>query len=116
MAPRKKKRPNSTDDEALQLIHQCPLCETAYEPLEIKVIDEQDSKHLVFVTCRKCGHSVVALIMHQPNGVSSMGLITDTQPEDLVRLKNADTVNWDDCIAWHNFLKEDQLSRETFLN
>jgi hypothetical protein len=114
MAPRRKKR--SHVEEGMQLIQQCPLCEAVYEPLEIKVIDERDDKHLVFVTCKKCSHSVVALIQHQANGLSSMGLITDTEPEDLGRLKNSETVSWDDCIAWHNFLKEDQLSKETFLN
>ncbi len=114
MAPKRKKR--SHVEEGMQLIQQCPLCETAYEPLEIKVIDEQDGKHLVFVTCKKCRHSVVALITNQVNGMSSIGLITDTVPEDLGRFKNSETVSWDDCIAWHNFLKEDQLSKETFLN
>lgn len=114
MSPRRKKRANV--EEGMQLIQQCPLCEAAYEPLEIKVVDEREGVHLVFVTCRKCSHSVVALIMNQGNGLSSMGLITDAEPGDLGRLKHSETVNWDDCIAWHNFLKEDQLSKETFLN
>jgi hypothetical protein len=114
MAPKRKKR--SLVEEGVQLIQQCPLCEAPYEPLEIKVIDEQDNKHLVFVTCKKCAHSVVALIQHQPNGLSSMGLITDTLPEDLGRFKNSECVTWDDCISWHNFLKEGQITKETFLN
>lgn len=114
MPPRRKKRMNI--EEGMRLIQQCPLCEAAYEPLEIKVVDERDGMHLVFVTCKKCSHSVVALIMNQVGGMSSMGLITDAEPEDLTRLKGTETVSWDDCIAWHNFLKEDQLSKETFSN
>lgn len=114
MSPRRKKRANV--EEGMQLIQQCPLCEAAYEPLEIKVVDEQNDKHLVFVTCRKCGHSVVALITHQPQGLSSMGLITDLEPNDLNRLKQTSPVTWDDCIVWHAALKEDQISKENFLN
>lgn len=114
MPPRRKKRSNV--EEGMRLIQQCPLCEAVYEPLEIKVLDEREGMHLVHVTCKKCSHSVVALIMNQPNGLSSMGLITDAEPEDLARLKTNDSVNWDDCIAWHNFLKEDQFSKETFLS
>ncbi len=113
MPPRRKKR--SHVEEGMRLIQQCPLCEAVYEPLEIKVLDEHDGKHLVHVTCRKCAHSVVALITNQSNGgMSSMGLITDAEPEDVLRFKKSEVVSWDDCLAWHNFLQEDQLLKETF--
>lgn len=98
----------------MQIIQQCPMCEAAYEPLEIKVVEEKDEKHLVHVTCRRCSHHVVALIMNQPNGISSVGLITDAHPEDLHNFKHHDAVTWDDCIAWHTVLKEDQINKETF--
>lgn len=100
----------------MKLMQQCPLCDAVYEPLEIKVVDERENMHLVHVTCQQCAHSVVALITNQPQGLSSMGLITDAEPEDLQHLKTVDTVSWDDCIAVHNFLKEDQLCKETFLS
>ncbi len=112
MPPKRKKRPLASDN--LQIIQQCPMCEAVYEPLELKVIAEGENKHLVHVTCRRCSHSVVALIMNQPNGVSSLGLITDAHPEDLQNCKNHDVVSWDDCIEWHSFLKEDLISKETF--
>lgn len=113
--PAKRKR-KSNIEEGMRLIQQCPLCDTVYEPLEIKVIDETENMHLVHVTCRKCAHSVVALITNQPNGLSSVGLITDAEPEDISRFKEIDQVNWDDCLAWHSFLKQDQLCKETFLS
>lgn len=112
-AHRKRK---STIEEGMRLIQHCPLCESVYEPLEIKVVDERDDVHLVHVTCPQCNHAVVALIMNQPNGLSSMGLITDAQPDDLQRFQATEAVSWDDCIAVHTILKEDQLCKETFLN
>ena len=113
MAIKRKKR--SPEGDMMQMIQQCPMCEAAYEPLEIKVVDEVEEKHLVHVTCRRCSHSVVALILHQPSGVSSMGLITDAHPEDLQRCKQQEVVTWDDCIEWHKYLKEDLISKETFM-
>lgn len=113
MAHKRKKTTHS--DDGLKLIQQCPMCETAYEPLEIKVLDEEENKHLVHVTCAKCKHSVVALITSQPSGVSSVGLITDALPEDVQRFKESDAVDFDDCIAWHELLSSDHLIKETFL-
>lgn len=112
--PRKKSHAHGVHDE-FKIIQQCPLCEAAYEPLEAKVIDERDAMHLVHVTCRKCSHAVLALVVSQPNGLSSVGLITDADADDIMRCKNLEPVTLDDCISWHHMLKEDVRCKELFL-
>ena len=114
MAPKRKKRTNAED--GMKLVQQCPLCETVYEPLEIKVLNETDNKHLDHVTCAKCKHSEAALITHNPNGVSSLGLITDASSDDILRFVEVDAVDFDDVISWHEASLHGEITKETFLN
>lgn len=112
----KKRRKISDWEEGVRLLELCPLCEAPYEPLEIKILAEQERLHLLHVTCRECHHAVAALITREPGGVSSLGVVTDAQPEDIDRWRSAAPISWDDCLAWHDFLKEDQKCKETFFS
>ncbi|MDO8463384.1 MAG: hypothetical protein Q7S96_03900 [bacterium] len=92
--------------ESLRLISYCPVCDTSYNPMEARVVDERDDKHLMHIRCKKCAHSILALVLTTGMGVSSMGLLTDLTFDDVVKFRNAEPVTLDDVIAFHHLLEK----------
>lgn len=93
--------------EGLKLIAHCPLCNTQYNPMMAKILEEREDAHLMHVECRKCGSSIVALVLAGGLGVSSVGLITDLTSEDVVKFKNTRDVRSDDVIELHAILERE---------
>lgn len=85
-------------NEGLRLISYCPLCNTHYNPLAAKVLDEREDAHLIHIECRKCGSSIVALVLTGGLGISSVGLVTDLTSDDVIRFKDARTILSDEVI------------------
>lgn len=92
-------------DESLRLVAYCPLCNQRYNPLEAKVIDKEDNAYLIYVRCRKCQGSIVALVLSTGLGVSSTGLVTDLNSEDLIKFKEAQSITIDNVIDLHEALE-----------
>lgn len=96
--------------EGLKMMAQCPLCKKSYSEKEAKVVEEKNSAHLVHITCPHCYHSVLALVVVNQLGMSSVGMITDLNIEDVSRLKKFDPISEDELLNFHSLLKNKQLS------
>lgn len=90
--------------ESLRLISYCPICNTHYNPLAAQVLEERDDAHLIHVECRKCGSSIVALVLTGGIGISSVGLVTDLSGEEVLKFRNRESVRADDVLAMHQAL------------
>ena len=91
------------------LITHCPVCNVRYDPLEARVLEEGESAHLVYIKCRQCQSAILALIVANSLGISSMGLITDLNGDDVLKFKGAKPVNCDDVIEVHQFLNKEKV-------
>ncbi|MFH1098768.1 MAG: hypothetical protein V1723_02525 [Candidatus Uhrbacteria bacterium] len=91
--------------ESLRLISYCPVCDTSYNPMEARVVDEHDEMHLMHVRCKKCAHAIIALVLTSGMGVSSMGLLTDLTFDDVLKFRDVTPVTVDDIIVFHDFLE-----------
>ncbi len=85
-------------EEGLKMMTHCPVCHYQYNPMEAKVLDENDNAHLIHVKCRRCQSSVVALVMTNSFGISSIGLITDLDGLEIIRFRDMAKVEADDVI------------------
>lgn len=92
--------------EGLKLVSFCPVCETRYHSIEARVLAGAGETQLLHVQCRKCQHSILALVHVNQAGASSVGLLTDLCYEDVVRFRTRSTVSIDDVIATHRFFDE----------
>ncbi len=90
--------------ESLRLISYCPICSTHYNPLAAQVLEERDDAHLIHVECRKCGSSIIALVLTGGIGISSVGLVTDLSGEEVLKFRNRESVRIDDVLAMHKEL------------
>jgi len=105
-------------NEGLKLVSYCPVCETRYNPMEARLLGEQGETHFLHVQCRKCSHSILAMVLVNQIGASSVGLLTDLSYEDVLTLKSGKTVNVDDVIEAHAFFDacgwEERLGRTSW--
>ncbi|MBT5808485.1 hypothetical protein HOI18_04405 [Candidatus Uhrbacteria bacterium] len=96
-------------NEGLKLVSYCPVCETRYNPMEAKVLGENGETHLLHVQCRKCSHSILALVLVNQAGASSVGLLTDLSFDDVMLFRENQKVSIDDVIDIHAKLDEGGL-------
>lgn len=95
--------------EGLKVISACPLCNVRYNPLQAHVLDERDDAHLLHLECRNCGSAVVAAVLNDQLGVSSVGLITDLTSDDVLRFKDEpETLSVDDVLSLHVLFARDE--------
>lgn len=99
-----KKRPNRFSNDALKLLSYCPLCESSYNPLRARVLEERGDAHLLHIQCSSCGSSVVALLFNSMAGPTSIGLVTDLTSDDVLRFKDQANITVDEVIDLHVFL------------
>ncbi len=88
-----------------KLLAHCPLCQTAYEETSVQLLGEQGVARMFHLTCRACRHAVLAVILENQNGISSIGLVTDMEAQDAVRMHDARPITADDCLAAHEVLE-----------
>lgn len=89
-----------------KLLTHCPLCEAKYEEQSVRLLGEQGAMRLFHMTCPACSHSVLAVILEHPHGVSTMGMVTDLEAQDALRFQDADPISADDCLDIHDFLAD----------
>lgn len=106
--------PNLLDDALanLKIVSRCPICNSKYSAARIEVIEKQNEVHLVCIKCQKCQATVVAVILANPFGISSVGLVTDLDSQDIRKFKNQSAVSFDDVLDLHQLLEKNGLEEK----
>ena len=87
----------------------CPVCKTNYEPFAIRLIANQEEKQLLHIICQKCGVASLALVAVQMNSVKAVELITDLNPEEIVRLSQSGLIRANDVLKLHLDLQNNRI-------
>ncbi len=93
-------------DEDLKLIAYCPLCDADLNPLQVKVIEDKQDSHLVHIQCPKCKGFILALVLKTATGVSSVGIITDLNFNDVYNFKDKVKMTADEIIDIHEAINK----------
>ena len=97
-------------NESLKVISSyCPVCHSRYNPIEAKILEENDEAHLVHIRCRHCQVAILALVLVNNLGVSSLGLVTDLNSEEVLKFKDLPPVTCDDVITTHQLLSDKKV-------
>ncbi len=62
---------------------------------------------LFHLTCQSCAHSVLAVILENQNGMSSLGMVTDLEAQDAMRFQDSDPISADDCVSAYECLMKE---------
>lgn len=95
--------------ENLKVISTCPICNGKYYSsksyyADAKILDERDHGHLLHIQCKRCKSCVVALIMSNGMGVSSVSLVTDLTSHDVMKFRARAAIQMNDIIDLHKEL------------
>lgn len=94
--------------ETTRFLSVCPLCEATFNPMEARVLGEENESHLLHIQCRKCLNALLALVFISPMGMSSVGLVTDLSFDDALKFKEDAGVTADDVLDTHTLLQDDE--------
>ncbi|MBU1032681.1 MAG: hypothetical protein ABII13_00415 [Patescibacteria group bacterium] len=89
-----------------KLLANCPMCQSTYEDKEVRLVGERGATRLFHCTCRSCGNAMLAIILETRGSISSVGLVTDLEPQDAIRFKDLVAISSNDCIQTHRLLKD----------
>jgi len=88
-------------------IANCPLCNVEYLTEKVRLVGERGTKQLFHCTCEGCGNSMLAIILETKGSISSVGLLTDLEVQDAMRMHEAVPISSDDCIEAHRLLEQE---------
>ncbi len=97
--------------EQLRVISSCPVCNRRYQHGVLQVLEEKDDAHLVYLKCQRCRSSVLAVVLANQMGVSSVGLVTDLDSADVLRLRRRSNVSTNDVLDVHQALTQGSFLR-----
>lgn len=84
----------------------CPICRKKLQEKNLSVIDKNDSATLCCVRCISCESSVLFTVSSMDhNMVTTVGILTDIQEQDIPLLKGDSKVSYDDVLALYAYLK-----------
>lgn len=84
----------------------CPICRKKLQDKNLSVIDKNDSATLCCVKCVSCESSVLFTVSSMDhNMITTVGILTDVQEQDLPLLKGDSKVSYDDVLALYAYLK-----------
>lgn len=92
--------------EHLRVISSCPICNARYHAAELRILEERNDAQLVFLRCRRCQSSVLAVVLSNQLGVSSVGLVTDLSGDDVMKFRRHPVVSCDDVLSVHEALQQ----------
>ncbi|OGD32216.1 hypothetical protein A3C91_02855 [Candidatus Azambacteria bacterium RIFCSPHIGHO2_02_FULL_52_12] len=85
----------------------CPICRKKLHEKNLAIIDKSNVTTLCCVKCLSCESSVLFTVASQEhNMVTTVGILTDVQAQDIAMLKNGAKVDYDDVLAMHVFLEK----------
>ena len=96
--------------QSSRLIANCPLCHAEYKNEQVRLVGQEGTSRLFHCTCNDCGNAMLAIILETNGSVSSVGLMTDLEAHDAIRMQSAEPVSADDCIRAHQILENDSRS------
>ncbi|MDD2766744.1 MAG: hypothetical protein PHH40_03205 [Candidatus Moranbacteria bacterium] len=101
--------------ENLQSIIRCPVCNKKYKPAKMLVLDEDEKRTTLHLSCTDCGASSMVFVSMGQMGVVSLGILTDLEQSEARTVFLSETVSSDQVIEAHQFLKQYTGGVEIFI-
>ena len=100
----KKNNKDNLINQGLKILNRCPVCDADYNLDEKNILDKAGGAHLIHVTCKKCGNSLLAMLMSTQIGISSVAMVTDLSDMDVIRIKNKKQISEEELFSFHKVI------------
>lgn len=102
--------------EALKFINRCPICSDTYETDKAQLFAANENASLIHITCSKCESYFVAMIVMIGHGLSSVGMVTDLNFNDIRQLYKAEPITTDEMIQGYQTMNNKHFLQTLILN
>lgn len=108
--------PNIKEQALEKMMGQCPICAATKQDLTLNTIQQRSNAELLYIQCRSCQSSVVALVFSTGSVISSIGLLTDLTKTEVSQFQAETALTEDDILALHRWLKQRSSTKTLLLN
>ncbi len=99
-------------EQALEkMIGQCPICAAAKQDLTLNTIQQRSDAELLYIQCRSCQSSVVALVFSTGSVISSIGLLTDLTKAEVSQFQAKPALTEENLLNLHSYLQQKTATR-----
>jgi hypothetical protein len=86
------------------ILAKCTVCNSSFDQSSLTVLEEKDKKTTFHVTCEKCQTSSIVFLSISQGGVVGVGVATDLDNQEAIRLFGGDAVSADEVIDMHQLM------------
>ena len=90
----------------LDSLVKCPICNKKYGQTKILVLEEDENRTTLHLTCGECQNSSLVFISSGKLGIVSLGILTDLGREEVKSLFKSEAISTDQVIEVHKYLKD----------
>lgn len=96
----------------LRLVQRCPVCKAEQASAQLEILEELGSSFLAYLSCSRCGSSLIVRVMTMPQGLVGNAILTDLSSEEVVRFTGAPAMTADEVLAvWQGLRGDDYLTQ-----
>ena len=99
-----------------QVIILCPICNKDYKPNNIKRVAEAGDVLLAHSNCPRCHSNILSLLYKDILGITMVGMVSDLNYDDAVKIKNQPPLDEDDILAAYQQIKQGGGNFQTTAN
>lgn len=101
--------------ENIQSLIRCPVCNKKYRSTKMLVIDENDKRTTLHMTCESCSAATLVFVSLGQFGVVTLGTLTDLEQSEARKMFQSEAVSANHVIEAHQFLKDYKGGVEMFI-
>jgi hypothetical protein len=91
--------------ENIQSLIRCPVCNKKYRSMKMLVIEEDDKRTTLHMTCESCSAATIVYVSLGQFGVVTLGTLTDLEQSEARQVFSGEAVSSNNVIEAHQFLK-----------
>jgi hypothetical protein len=91
--------------ENIQSLIRCPVCNKKYRSMKMLVIEEDEKRTTLHMTCESCSAATIVYVSLGQFGVVTLGTLTDLEQSEARRMFGEEAVSANQVIEAHQFLK-----------
>lgn len=91
--------------ENMKPLIRCSVCQKKYEPGKVLLLEEDEKKTTLHLTCESCGVSSLVFVSLSQMGAVSFGILTDLDRSEAKKFYGNEAISSDDALEAHSFLK-----------
>ncbi|HEX7586426.1 MAG TPA: hypothetical protein VF390_02230 [Patescibacteria group bacterium] len=103
---KRKNLSGSRHSSSADVLVRCAVCNSGFDKSGLVTLEEQNQKTTLHVTCAKCGTASIIFLSISQSGVAGLGVATDLNTEEAIRMFGREAVSADEVIDMHQLMSK----------